>query len=328
MKRVSDLKFSLIICTYERATSLKKLLDSLKKQRLYPDEVLIVDGSISQDTETMLNDYQYENLKYFRVDDENRGLTRQRNFGVERVNRHSDVICFLDDDIILNPNYFHELIKTYLFKPEAVAVGGWIEDEDEWKQTTKDYKPAFHEFVIDGYVRRLGQRNVLRKRLGLLSDRPPGFMPKFSHGFSTGFLPPSGKTYEVEFFMGGVSSYRKTLFNEIRFSAYFEGYGLYEDMDFCIRASKKGKLYVNTSAKVHHLHEESGRPDHFKYGQMVIRNGYHVWRLSNPKPNLSSKIKWFLISYLLAFIRAYNGLSNKQAKLDAKGRIKELLKRN
>mgnify|MGYP001269438940 CR=1 FL=1 len=43
---------------------------------------------------------------------------------------------------------------------------------------------ALKEFVIDNYVRPLGQRNVLRKSLGLLSDKPPGFMPDFSHGFS------------------------------------------------------------------------------------------------------------------------------------------------
>lgn len=324
-KSTSKLRFSLIICTYERALSIKRLLDSVEKQSLYPNEILIVDGSYSEETEKMLMERRYKNLKYFRVGEENRGLTRQRNFGIAQ-SEEVDIICFLDDDIVLNPDYFSELMKTYLFKPEAVAVGGWIEDETEWKQTTKDYKPDFNEFYIDGYVRKLGQRNVLRKRLGLLSDKPPGFMPEFSHGFSTGFLPPSGKIYEVEYFMGGVSSYRKSLFQNISFSSYFEGYGLYEDMDFCLRASRIGKLFVNTSAIVLHLHEESGRPDYFKYGQMVIRNGKHVWKICNPDPCFNAKFKWYSISYLLAFIRLMNFFQgDKNAIKDFKGRWSQLI---
>jgi hypothetical protein len=40
-----------------------------------------------------------------------------------------------------------------------------------------------------------------------------------------GFLPPSGKIYEVELLMGNVSSYRKEVFEKQQFSNYFEGYG-------------------------------------------------------------------------------------------------------
>ena len=152
-------------------------------------------------------------------------------------------------------------------------------------------------------------------------------MPEFSHGFSTGFLPPTGKIYPVEFFMGGVSSYRKYLFENVRFSPYFEGYGLYEDMDFCLRASKLGKLYVNTAARVHHLHDESGRPDYFKYGKMVVQNGYYVWKSKYPKVKIKSRLKWYFITVLLAIIRLKNGLfdGEKVAVNDFQGRIKGLL---
>jgi hypothetical protein len=37
---------------------------------------------------------------------------------------------------------------------------------------------------------------------------------------------PSGKIYEVELLMGGVSSYRKEVFEKQQFSNYFERYGL------------------------------------------------------------------------------------------------------
>ncbi len=37
--------FSLVICTYMRPVVLLKLLKSVKSQSLYPDEILIIDGS-------------------------------------------------------------------------------------------------------------------------------------------------------------------------------------------------------------------------------------------------------------------------------------------
>ncbi|APU69128.1 glycosyltransferase family 2 protein [Christiangramia flava] len=325
-KLTDDLSFSLIICTYERDTSLKRLLDSVQEQRLYPDEILIIDGSYSKETEIMLEEHSYKNLKYFRVEEEDRGLTKQRNYGIKKSSEVA-IICFLDDDIVLKPDYFQQLIQTYQLIPEAIAVGGWIEDETAWKTVPKEYQPAYDEFVIDGYVRKLGQRNVLRKRLGLLSDKPPGFMPEFSHGFSTGFLPPSNKIYEVEYFMGGVSSYKKKIFDKLGFSPYFEGYGLYEDMDFCLRASNYGKLYLNTGARVKHLHVESGRPNHYKYGQMVVKNGKYVWKLKYPKPSFKARLKWYKISFLLAFIRLINYLQGDKAGFrDFKGRLSGFLK--
>jgi cellulose synthase/poly-beta-1,6-N-acetylglucosamine synthase-like glycosyltransferase len=53
-------------------------------------------------------------LKYFLVPSEHRGLTKQRNYGVERVGDEMEVVCFLDDDTVLEIDYFEELIKHSL----------------------------------------------------------------------------------------------------------------------------------------------------------------------------------------------------------------------
>ena len=315
--------FSLIVCTFKRSESLKRLLQALKYQTLYPGEILIIDGSDNEVTEKMLHNNDFKAVKYFKVSTENRGLTLQRNFGINKVSEQSEFICFLDDDIVPENDYFKELIETYNNVPDAIAVGGWILDDVNWIKKDKS-TVGYKDFWIDGYVRKLGQRNVMRKVLGLLSNKPPGFMPEFSHGYSTGFLPPSGKTYEVEYFMGGVSSYKKGLFQNIKFSERFAGYGLYEDMDFCIRAQAFGKLYVNTAAKVRHLHEESGRPNYYRYGKMVINNGFYVWRLQYPNPNLKAKLKWFSVNLVLILIRMFNGFKSKDAFDDSRGRLEAL----
>lgn len=317
------MKFSLIVCTYMRPIPLLQLLQSVQVQILYPDEILIIDGSTNTETELALKENQFQNLHYFAVPPEHRGLTKQRNYGIERVGTEMEVVCFLDDDTVLENDYFEQLLKTYDIYPEALGVGGYIGNESQCEFVGKKYKPKIDEFFFDGWKRKDGSRFILRKRLGLDSDCPPGYSSLYSHGRSVGFLPPSGKTYEVEMLMGGVSSFKKTVFKILKFSAYFEGYGLYEDADFTLRVAKKGKLYLNTAAQLNHYHAASGRPNQYQYGKMVVRNGWYVWRVKNPKPSLNAKLKWNLITIVLTMIRFSNIFTTskrKEACTEAMGR--------
>ncbi|PIA77994.1 glycosyl transferase family 2 [Gaetbulibacter sp. 4G1] len=319
---MNNTKFTLIVCTYMRPKPLLTLLQSVKKQTLYPNEILIIDSSIDAKTEEVLSQKEIKNLNYFRVDDSQRGLTKQRNFGIEKVSPSSNIICFLDDDIVLDSDYFNNLISSYKVYPEALAIGGYINNEVHW-QKSDDLKNK-DKFYFDGWMRNEPSRFKMRRIFGLLPDEPPGFMPSFSNGRSISFLPPSGKIYEVEQIMGGVSSYKKEIFETVSFSNYFEGYGLYEDADFSLRLAKQGKLYVNTNAKLAHHHNASGRPNKFKYGKMVIRNGWYVWRIKYSNPNLKARVKWNASSFLLTIIRLTNALNTnkkKEAFTESLGRI-------
>jgi len=308
------MNFTLIVCTYMRPTPLLNLLNSVKAQTLYPNEILIIDGSTTKATEEILTLNIFENLVYFLVPKEHRGLTKQRNYGVERVSNEIEIICFLDDDTVLAPNYFEELLKTYTLFPAALGVGGYINNESKWLKVADDYRPTITEFAYDGWKQKDGSRFVMRKRFGLDSNTRPGFLPEFSNGRSISFLPPSGKIYEVEQLMGGVSSFRKSVFDYFKFSTYFEGYGLYEDADFTLRLSKTGKLYVNTNAHLAHYHDQSGRPNKYQYGKMVVRNGWYVWRVKHPNPSLKAKFKWNAIVLLLACIRFSNIFTTQKKK--------------
>ncbi len=288
-----------------RPTSINGLLVSLQSQTLQPDVIIIIDGSTNKDTYELLNHRLDTRLTYFLVPPELRGLTKQRNFGISKVAKDIDVVCFLDDDVLLESDYFEQLIKTYSIYPEALGVGGYIQNEVVWSKANKSVT-AITQFQFDGWVRNESVRFVLRKKLALDSDCPPGYMPQFGHGRSLSFIPPSGKIYRVEQLMGGVSSFRRSIFEEVKFSEYFEGYGLYEDADFTIRVSKIGPLFINTNAKINHYHEPLGRPNHFQFGKMVVRNGWYVWRVKNPNPNIIEKIKWHSITHILLLIRFSN----------------------
>lgn len=306
-----QMNLALIICTLKRPKALLRLLHSVEKQTQYPAQIVVVDASEDLQTQVVCAENHFENLTYFQVSEEDRGLTKQRNFGVSKTAENIDIIAFLDDDIVLQPDYFEKILEVYSRFPNALGVGGYISNEVIWE---KGSAPTADFFQYDGYYRKDGSRFLLRKKLGLAPDRPPAHLPDFSHGRSVSFLPPSGKVYEVEQFMGGVASYRKSVFDTIQFSIYFEGYGLYEDADFTLRLSKLGKLYVHTGAQVAHHHDTSGRPDPYKYGKMVVRNGWYIWRVKFPKPTLKARFKWHATSFLLTLIRYGNMLNTKNKK--------------
>lgn len=317
------MKFALIICTYMRPEPLLKLLQSVQMQNLYPDQVLIVDGSTDQKTETIIKENQFQDLYYFSVLPEERGLTKQRNYGIKRISEDIEVVCFLDDDTVLEKNYFEELIRTFESDITITGVGGVAINENRWKPALENKKYNQRKYYLfDGFVYKEGQRNVLRNYLALQSNLGPGRMPAYSNGRTCGF-PLNNKTYEVDLLIGMSMAFRKIVVDEIQFSSYFEGYGLYEDADFSIRALQFGKNVINTRVQLQHFHNPSGRPNQYKYGKMVVRNGWYVWRVKNNTPSIKDHFKWNAIILLLTIIRFSNAITaqnKKEAFTEALGR--------
>lgn len=314
------MKFTLIICTYNRPKSIVQLLVSVEGQHLLPDKIIVVDGSPLRDKN--LEDYNSKMpLTYYHVSEADRGLTKQRNFGLSKVSPETDIVCFLDDDVVLKPDYFQQIIATFNSENRCVGVGGYAINEVNWNLCQKESKVQRRMFYCDGYFRDEPLRDRLRNLFGLSSDLTPGKMPSFGHGRSS--LPPSGQTYEVDLLIGMAMSFKKSLFDKIQFSEFFQGYGLYEDADFSLRAAQLGKLYINTNAQLEHHHEPAGRPNMFKYGRMVLRNGYYVWRIKNPRPSLKDRFKWHAITLLLLSVRVTNvitGPKRSQALMETIGR--------
>jgi len=308
------MKFSLIICTYQRPKPLLQLLQSVQEQTLYPDEILIIDGSTNEATQVILEQNHFNNLHYFLVPKDQRGLTKQRNFGIARVGAAIEIVCFLDDDTVLEKDYFEQLVTTFQSDATISGVGGVAINENKWKaKANGKYFNTKRYYEWEGYVYKEGQRNVLRNYFRLQSNEGPGKIPNYSHGRTCGF-PLNGKTYEVDLLIGMSMAFRRCVFNQIQFSSYFEGYGLYEDADFSIRALQFGKNVINTKVQLSHFHCPAGRPNQFQYGKMVVRNGWYVWRVKNPNPLFKDRWRWHAITLLLTFIRFSNTFTSNQRK--------------
>lgn len=300
------MNFTLVVCTYMRPKPVLNLLNSVLNQSVYPNEILIIDGSLNDETKNIFLTNNFPNLIYHLVDNDHRGLTKQRNFGISRVSCDAEVVCFIDDDTVLTQTYFEEIIRAFSTDEKITGVGGVALNENNWikKESNKHYN-KYKYFEFEDYIHTEGTRNIVRNFLGLQSNLPPGRMPEFSNGRTCGF-PLNGKIYEVDLLIGMSFSFRKIVFNSIKFSHYFEGYGLYEDADFSIRAQQFGRNVITTKAQLYHYHDQSGRPNQYQYGKMVARNGWYVWRVKYPKPSIKAILKWNAIILVLAFIRFSN----------------------
>jgi GT2 family glycosyltransferase len=268
---------SAAICTYKRAASLRRLLDSLALQTRLPDELIIVDASPDADTEEVvrnlpdLADYA-TSFRYYRVAEPLRGLTRQRNFSLDLV--HHDLLVWFDDDIVLEPSCLQEMEQTHrAHGGEIVGVGAHMQNES----------------------RELTMRWRLRRLLKLTPSLEPGRY--FRSGMATPwrFLEPTDQVVPGDWLTGYAMMWSTAIARQVRLNSVFVGYSAGEDLDFSLRMGQHGKLCVAGQARADHLHEQSGRPDPYQLGRMSLKNAYSIHR---SLPNRSWRDGcWFFYAY-------------------------------
>ncbi len=105
------LHLSVIICTYNRAELLEKVLESLKSQTLSKNlfEIIVIDGSSDNTKDTVKSFQSALPVHYFFQNDA--GLAAARNHGIYAS--QGEILLFLDDDDIATPTLLEEHIKTH-----------------------------------------------------------------------------------------------------------------------------------------------------------------------------------------------------------------------
>ena len=116
-----SITISVIVPTYNRPEYLLRLLNGLSLQTILPSEFEVIavdDGSrVAYD---MLPDGAWPfSLKILRQ--ENQGEAVARNTGVEAC--QGTLLVFLDDDILPEPEYLHQMHQAHLAYPDAILVG-------------------------------------------------------------------------------------------------------------------------------------------------------------------------------------------------------------
>lgn len=242
---------SIIVCTYNRAESLRDTLSALKNLQTAPDqqwEVIVVDNNSNDHTRQVVETFQQDwpILRY--TFEEKQGLSHARNHGISCAD--GEIILFTDDDVLPEPNWLTATLSG-LDQYQADACGGYIapiwespppewlterfygflairtDRTDDYPITTASQTPfganmAFRKKVFD----QVGYFDTGRGRKGnVLASGEDGelFQRILSQGLSAIFLGQSRVHHKVESFRLTKNYFRRWRFENSRNIAQSRG---------------------------------------------------------------------------------------------------------
>ncbi|MEM6634666.1 MAG: family 2 glycosyl transferase [Pseudomonadota bacterium] len=114
------MRIAVVICSLGRPEALAATLPWLARQTLAPAEVLLV-VTRAEDLPDLL---PFETALPLSIEFAPKGLTRQRNWGLDRVQAASDVVFFIDDDYLPSATALEGLARSFNAFPEASGITG------------------------------------------------------------------------------------------------------------------------------------------------------------------------------------------------------------
>jgi glycosyltransferase involved in cell wall biosynthesis len=274
------LRFSVIIPTLGRTERLGKTLASLLSCDPLPDEVIVVDGDGSEETQALVASVGETHantcaVHYLRSAV---GSTHQRNEGLAVAK--SEVVVFVDDDMNFGPT--PDLFRQAASGFADLAVVGL---------TGRVAEPEY---------RRYGNRHSRIRGL-LFSKRKAGTFTRF--GYPRYLLDPHSDA-DVEYMPGGLLFARREPALELRFDEDLTGYAVAEDEDFSYRLSRRGRIRYLGSIVVGH--ERFGPRDMRGVSRSLVVNRTYLFR-KNFDQTPRARIEFVLFIGLLLGHRVVNG---------------------
>lgn len=151
------MKFTIAICTYNRAKIIEKSLDAALNQsmasRFY--EILVVDNNSTDNTKQIVKKYMLENSNLRLVSEPIQGLSHARNRAYKEA--RNKIIVYVDDDAVLGPDYLMCLENLFNEEKKVGAVGGpvsvgWLEPVPSWYEPGLD---IWYNYLNLSLVRRV-----------------------------------------------------------------------------------------------------------------------------------------------------------------------------
>lgn len=217
-------KVSVIIPTKNRADDLRCTVEDLIVQTRRPDEIIIVDQSSVPSFEPASVPIPVNYIYAPHIS----GAAVARNIAMDRAT--GDIWLFLDDDVILEPEYVEQIVLAY--SAEVAGVSGIITN-----------------YTVPSLSRRLFESVFVRGAFH--DDRQPVYW----HADALRFQGPQ----RVKQFGCGVMSFRGSVVRDSRFDPQLTGCSLAEDIDFCARLPRGAILVIAPKARLFHKRSPAGR---------------------------------------------------------------------
>jgi GT2 family glycosyltransferase len=219
---------SVIIPTKNRAADLARTIETLLQQTIQPLELVIVDQSpaptFTQEITIPIVCIHDPTLS---------GLTAARNASMKVA--RGDIWLFLDDDVLLEPDFIEEILKAY--DSNVTGVSGIITN-----YSVPPLKQRLWESLFQlGPFR--DERQTIYRKAAALREAPP---------------------LRVRQFGGGLMSFRASAIRDHRFDPNLTGASPGEDIDFCAGLPKESILLITPRARlIHNRTPESRDPTHW-----------------------------------------------------------------
>jgi len=219
---VSSDTIGVVIPTKNRCTDLVSAVDSILRQTHSPDELIVIDQSKDDQArgyiEHMLKRKPEISFVYV-FDNTLSGLTAAKNLAVK--SSKSQILLFIDDDIVLDPEFIYVLRNAYACYPDVSGVGG--------------------------VIRLPGSRqSVLRRKIAPLFQLGP--FSDVRALLQAGYRKPNG-VIRTKILSGGLSSLKRHVFDTLAFDENLTAASPIEDLDFYARASKLFRFAIACEAR-------------------------------------------------------------------------------
>ena len=212
------MNISVVIPTFNREKYLFNCLNSILLQKKKPIEIIIVDNSKNNKAKNIYKDIKKKfkkkkiNLFYFR-NKENSGAIA-RNLGAFKAK--GDLIAFLDDDVILERNYYNEIHKVFLTNKDALGVQG-IDTSLNHPKKSNILRNLLYKFEKIFMISFFFEKNQQRLLPSLCITNPyPGFK----------------KLIISEWCSTCAGVFSRKVFNKFRFDSQLKKYSWNEYLDF------------------------------------------------------------------------------------------------
>ena len=223
-----------VIPTRNRAEDLERAALSVCAQTRMPDELLVIDQSADDTSRTRVLAAIARAGRGLHVDyvhdPKIAGLVAAKSVAVGRA--RGDIVCFLEDDIVLEPAYLAMIERGFEMQPEMVGSCGVV---THLPPLPPFYFRLFHLF----------HRGIFRDpRVGVT-------------GVSSGRGLPLVRS---DYLSGGLSAYRREVFARVPFDVA-NGFFALEDIDFSTRVARAygPRLYINPNARLEHRMSPANR---------------------------------------------------------------------
>ena len=117
----TQVRVSVIIATRFRSNYIGGALESLTKQSLKADELVIVDNGPCDKTKAIVDSFK-DKLPIKYVIEPIQGVAHARNKGIK--SSQGEFILFMDDDCLADKYWIENIMKTFEEHPDAGCVGG------------------------------------------------------------------------------------------------------------------------------------------------------------------------------------------------------------